>query len=110
MSLFKCPRVNLNLLLYSPLRKINVHVLGRYFSISFVNCSNENGFLNISLIPLSFICSKTLASDEAVKITMFFCTIWSGNIFYHRVGPGLRLLCWSAFATATTVFTLIMLS
>ena len=50
------------------------YFLGRYFSISSVNCSNENGFLNISLIPLPFICSKTTGSDEAVKITTFFCT------------------------------------
>jgi hypothetical protein len=65
---------NLDVLLYSTFRKINLHVSGRYFSINFVNCSNENGFLNISLIPLPFICSKTTGSDEAVKITMFFCT------------------------------------
>jgi hypothetical protein len=65
-------RVNLDVLVYSPFRKINFHGLGRYFSINSVNFSNENGFLNISFIPEFFNCSKTFASDEAVKITMFF--------------------------------------
>ena len=71
----------------------NRYVLGRYFSINSVNCSNENGFLNISLIPVFFICSKTGRSDEAVKMTIFFDSIlpscWSDLITSSPVNSGM---------------------
>ena len=63
-------------------RKIDLYARGRYFSINFVNSSSENGFLNISLIPLLFICSKTIGSDEAVKMTMFFWKKSNEHEFY----------------------------
>ena len=49
------PLVNLYMFMYSPFMKINLHVLGRYFSINFIKSSNEKGFLNISLTPISLI-------------------------------------------------------
>ena len=64
------------MLVYSPFKKINFHELGRYFSINFVNCSNENGFLNISLTPVVFhLFEQIPGSDEAVNITIFFDSI-----------------------------------
>jgi hypothetical protein len=50
-------------------------VVGRYFSIIATKSFSEQGFLSISLIPLSFISSNNLLLDEAVKITMFLDSI-----------------------------------
>ena len=90
--MFLSSRVNLDVLLYSPYRKINLHALGRYFSMMSVNSSNEHGFLKFSDTSIFHFIEEFLF-DEAVKMTMFFDStspsFFSDWIMSHPLNSGI---------------------